>query len=382
MSSSERVRFLHSSDWQLGMRRAFMHGEAAARFSQARIDAITRLGELALAHQAAFILVAGDVFESNQLSRLTVERSAAALRSLPVPVFLLPGNHDPLDGSSLFDLPEFRDPGAAAIVLRDGVPVPVPGIAGVEVVGAPWRNKHPSGDLCAAMLDGLAPADRGLRIAVAHGQVDSLAPDPGRPGVIRLAAAEAALAEGRMHYLALGDRHSVTSVGDSGRIWFSGTPVATDFGEQDPNRALLVELDPKGACRVEPLEVGDWHFLAEHWHLNGASDLDRLDSRLLQLPARERTCIRLGLTGSVNLATAARLDQLLESRAALFASLRRHERSSDLAVVPDSFDQDSVSLAGYARLAWDELLAEAPHDAVAEAALQLCYRLSRGEPGG
>ena len=102
MLVGDTVRFLHTSDWQLGMTRAFLSDEAAPRFSQARIDAITRLGELVKEHGASFIVVAGDVFESNQLSRQTVLRTLNALEALPVPVFLLPGNHDPVDASSIF----------------------------------------------------------------------------------------------------------------------------------------------------------------------------------------------------------------------------------------------------------------------------------------
>ena len=140
-TSSHSVRFIHSSDWQLGMTRAFLSEEAASRFSQARIDAVSALGKLAGQHDAQFIIVAGDVFESNQLSRQTLMRTLDALESLPVPVFLLPGNHDPLDGASIFATREFAAAGDHIIVLRDMQPVAVPGVAGVEVVGAPWRTK-------------------------------------------------------------------------------------------------------------------------------------------------------------------------------------------------------------------------------------------------
>ena len=90
-TNTSSIRFIHSSDWQLGMTRAFLSKESAPRFSQARIDAIRRLGELAKEHDAAFIVVAGDVFESNQLSKQTVLRTVEALKTIPVPVFLLPG---------------------------------------------------------------------------------------------------------------------------------------------------------------------------------------------------------------------------------------------------------------------------------------------------
>ena len=381
MKNTGRVRFLHTSDWQLGMTRAFLSEEAAPRFSQARIDAITRLGELAAEHGASFIAVAGDIFESNQLSRQTVLRSLNALKALPVPVFLLPGNHDPLDATSIFSSPAFSGAGDTVTVIRDSTPLPVPGLPDVEVVGAPWRSKHPTTDLCGALLRQLEPSPARLRIALCHGQVDTLSPDSARPETIDLATAEAAVGDGRIHYLALGDRHSLTEVGQTGRIWYSGAPVATDFDETAPNQALLVALDGGDHCEVTPLPVGDWQFIAEHRDLNSAEELAEIADWLTGLPNKERTVVKMSFTGTINLATAARLDALFANQAELFASLRRRERTTDLAIVPDEPDEESVALTGYARAAWEELLAEARTDPVARDALRLLYRLSRAGEG-
>ncbi|WP_405232545.1 metallophosphoesterase family protein [Lentisalinibacter salinarum] len=371
------MRFLHTSDWQLGMTRAFLTPEASARFSQARIDAIAALGRLAVEHEAQFIVVAGDVFESNQISRETLVRTLEALRQVTVPVFLLPGNHDPLDGASIFSTREFRDAPEHVIVIRDQAPIAVPGAEAVEVAGAPWRTKRPNADLCAELAASLDPAPAGVtRIAVCHGQTDNLSPDASQPAIVDLAAAEQAIGDGRFHYLALGDRHSVTPVGDTGRVWYSGAPVATDFVEEDPNQALLVDVDA-GRCEVTPLPVGDWHFVAEHFTVNEPDDVERFRSWLEDVPAKERTAVKVGFTGSVNLATAAVLDEVIETRRELFASLRLRERTTDLAIVPDELDQDSVSLAGYAKATWDELLAQSESgDETAGDALRLLYRLS------
>ena len=46
--------------------------------------------------------MAGDVFEANSLSDRVTGRILEKFRDLPVPVYLLPGNHDPLVADSIF----------------------------------------------------------------------------------------------------------------------------------------------------------------------------------------------------------------------------------------------------------------------------------------
>lgn len=101
------MRFLHTADWQLGMTRHFLPADAQARYTAARLDAVRELGRIAVNAQCAFIIVCGDVFESNLLRPQVVGRALEALRSIPLPVYLLPGNHDPVDAASIYGSAEF-----------------------------------------------------------------------------------------------------------------------------------------------------------------------------------------------------------------------------------------------------------------------------------
>src|SRR6476646_5943830 len=97
------MRFVHTADWQLGMTRYFLNGEAQPRYSAARRDVVAGLGALAEEAGAEFVVVAGDVIEHNQLAPRVVSQSLEAMRSIGVTVYLLPGNHDPLDASSVYN---------------------------------------------------------------------------------------------------------------------------------------------------------------------------------------------------------------------------------------------------------------------------------------
>ncbi|MSO87467.1 MAG: hypothetical protein EXQ71_08100 [Acidimicrobiia bacterium] len=78
------TRFVHSADWQLEMTRHLLSVDAQARFTAARIDAITAIGLLAEAAGCSFVVISGDVFGSNQLARQVLVRSLDAMKATPM----------------------------------------------------------------------------------------------------------------------------------------------------------------------------------------------------------------------------------------------------------------------------------------------------------
>ncbi len=376
------VAFIHTADWQLGMTRHFLSGEAQARFSQARIDAIGAIGRLAVEEACSFVVVGGDVFETNHVERRVVVRALAAMAATPdVTFYLLPGNHDPLGASSVFSSETFTEHRPDNVVVLDE-PGPVDVADGVRIVAAPWSSKKPLVDLVAGAIAG-APDHGGTTIVVGHGAVDVLAPDATDPALIGLAGLEEAIGSGRVHYVALGDRHSTTSVGSTGRVWYAGAPEPTSFTETDPGNVLIVRIDG-GTIEVTPRRVARWVFRQLEFPLQGGADVDRLDEELSGIPDKATTIVRLTLVGELSLADHARLETVLEHHGDLFGSLNTWERHSDLVVIPDDEDFTSLGLSGFAADALDDLVEAARGDgeeaATAMDALGLLYRLAGRTP--
>ncbi|MHC9294074.1 metallophosphoesterase family protein [Mycobacterium sp. LTG2003] len=376
------MRFLHTADWQLGMTRHFLNGEAQPRYSAARRDAVAGLGELARRTDAEFVVVAGDVFEHNQLAPREVSQSLEAMRSIGVPVYLLPGNHDPLDASSVYTSALFlaECPDNVVVLDRAGVHDVRPGL---QIVAAPWRSKSPTTDLVADVLADL-PADGVTRVLVGHGGVDIFDPDKDKPSLIRLEPVEAALARGAVHYVALGDKHSRMKVGSSGRVWYSGSPEVTNYDdiESDPGHVLVVDIDesdPRREVRVSSERVGRWRFVTLRRSVDTDRDVADLDINLDLLDDKERTVVRLALTGSLTVTDKAALDACLDKYARLFAALTMWERHTEIAVLPADGEFDDLGIGGFAAAAVDELVATARSDADsaedARAALGLLLRL-------
>ncbi len=370
------VRFLHTADWQLGMTRHFLDDQAQGRFSQARIDVIRRMAELAVEQDCAFVVVAGDVFETNQPDRATLGRALDALGAFTVPVYLLPGNHDPYDPGSVYRSSAFVDRCPANVeVLGDGqARRPVDDL---EVIGIPWEAKHPLPDLLTEALSEL-PADGCTRVVVAHGAADVLSGDFSQPGSFRLAEVEAALAEGRLSYLALGDRHSTTEVGETGRVWYSGAPEPTAYVERDPGNALVVDLG-SGPPVVESHRVGSWRFHEVARSVDDDQDLDLLLAELDAIADKERAIVKVKVEGTLTLTQAARLEAGIEERSEILGALEHPQRHRDVTIRPDPHELDDLPLAGYAAVARDRLREQAEADGAdaddATDALALLVRL-------
>ena len=384
------ITFLHTSDWQLGMERWFLPPEAQARFDQARIDAIRALDAVAVSHGCAFMLVAGDVFEHNSLAEHTTGRTLETLADLRTPVWLLPGNHDPLTAANPFY-------GAGDIsgvsLLVDDKPVEI--APGVELVGAPLTARYASEDLAARALAELAPTP-GIRILAAHGQVQHRGGEP-VPGLLDLGTLEDAVSRRVVDYVALGDTHSAQPVGGTGRIWFSGAPEVTDYhdldssggGEDNSGTALVVTVTVDDDAPASPADVtveqvntGTWTFEAIGAEINSDDDVDAFIARLENYPEKARTVVKYALRGSVDLTAWQRLERELARLQPRFASLRERTRLMDLSVLPGDEELRDLQLSGYAAGAWNELLGAAlgtgttPADPVARDALRLFHRFA------
>ena len=376
------MRFVHTADWQLGMTRYFLNGEAQPRYSAARRDVVAGIGPLAMDAGAEFVVVAGDVFEDNQLAPRDVSQSLEAMRAIGIPVYLLPGNHDPLDAASVYTSALFTAecPENVTVLDRAGVHEVRPGL---QIVAAPWRSKKPTNDLVSDVLDGL-PVDGVTRVVVGHGGVDIFEPDKDKPSLIWLPALEAAIERGAVHYIALGDKHSRTQVGATGRIWYSGSPEVTNYDdiEPDPGHVLLVDIDeddPRRPVLIDAHHVGRWRFVTLCRTVDSSRDVADLDINLDLMRDKERTVVRLGLSGSLTVTDKAVLDACLDKYARLFAALVPWDKQTDIAVIPADGEFDDLGIGGFAAAAVDELVGTARSDGEdaddARAALALLLRL-------
>lgn len=283
------MRFIHTADWQIGMKAAGL-GEAGAAVRQARLEAAEEVVKI----DADFLLVAGDTFEDNAVDRALVQRTAEILSRFPGPVFLLPGNHDPLLPGSVWEHPSWGQH-SNLTVIREARAYPVPG---GHLLAAPLTAIHSRKDPT-AWLDGF-PKPEGLVIAASHGTVDVI-DDNTEHHPIRLRNIPG------IAYLALGHWHSGAHY-ENFRAAYCGTHESTRFGERNSGNVYRVTIGPSAAPGIEAIRTGklQWFSLEEFIRLDG--DLEALYLRLTALP--EKALVKLELTGLLSAADTEFLHQI------------------------------------------------------------------------
>ena len=410
------MKFIHTADWQLGLKLKYVPGDAGARARAARFDTVRRIAELARARGADCVLVAGDVFDDNAVGEDTLAQAHDALAAFaPTPVLLLPGNHDHAGPGSVWSR---LWPAAHVRALTARKPLDV---AGATVYPCPLLRRHERDDPT-AWLPARGAAD-GIRVAVAHGGVIDFAGYNEAPNLIdarRVLGLD-------FDYLALGDWHSKLCF--DARAWYPGAPEATRFKETDPGHVLWVEIPAPGALpRVEAVPVARCHWRRHVWHFDGdvtvrkasgdgpgrcpegAETQDSTELRhahgdsqalkfgspdfgssafgspnsgdagvralrdwLAALPERSWTLLELRLNGELGLAARAELDALLAAAGAGLLHLR--VKTDALTDAPSAGELDALNAEGFVGQAARRLAADP--DPAARDALRLLYRLVR-----
>ena len=357
------MRFIHTADWQLGLKLRYLNPEKAAQLRLLRFQTVRAIGALAQQVRADAVLVAGDVLDDNGLGRDTLQQTSDALQSFgDIPVGLLPGNHDAAteDGALVrLELP----PNVSVLAKREPVR-----FADALVYPCPLTRRHETDDPTAWLPE--RAAGEGIRIAVAHGGIRNFSGDA-ESIVPNLIDADRVLAKG-FDYLALGDWHGTFRC--DARAWYSGAPEPTRFKEIEPGGILIVDIDAPGTePRVERRHVAQTRWLTLDTEMIDDSQVEELRARLEALAERSQTLVNLRVRGSISMGARDALEALMaeygERLAFLTAemgALLTRPRPQDLATMTG----EGFMAAGIERLLAGERAADTD-------ALQLLYRLQR-----
>ena len=291
-------RFIHSADWQLGARFS-QFGMPGEKLREARLATLKRVLERASQLAVDAFLVAGDLFDDNQVDGALVEAAISLFRThSTLPIYILPGNHDPYTGpDSIWQRKAFQNAPANVHVLRAAGAYPLGGDGNTYLVASPLHQKLSTTDPSLKLVELAAslPLDA-IKIGLTHGALAIEAKHQPNDFPIALNAATRA----GLDYLAIGHWHNWLPDTDGGRIVMPGTPEPDRFANEASGHVALVEIaGPGQPPRVQALSVATltWRTLTFDF-TSAESSRASLATALGELtPAADRTVLRVTLTG-------------------------------------------------------------------------------------
>ncbi|MCH6198630.1 DNA repair exonuclease [Aquiflexum sp. LQ15W] len=345
------ITFIHTADWQIGKPFASLTDETKrARLSGARLTAIAQLATCVTAHQAAFVLVAGDLWDSITPTKALVSETLHAIGQIPVPVYVIPGNHDHGAMGSIWHQPFFlKEKEALSPNLQVLLAAEPLELEQVVLLPCPLLRKHESTDLSQWLRDPECYHNLGNkpRIVLAHGSVSTFGSERFEDDE-ELGSSSANLLDltrlpmDELDYVALGDWHGTKQI--DAKSWYAGTPEPDRFpkGEaHDQGNMLLVRAERGKTPEVNVLKTTSISWQRQSFHFAGDTSFDAFENAMETWLGKRvnQDLLQLSLRGSLGLEA---LDQLL-TRLEVYES-RLIRIKLDNQVLPDPTAEELDSL--------------------------------------
>jgi DNA repair exonuclease SbcCD nuclease subunit len=253
------LKLLHTADWHLGRRFPSFDDGDRTTLTRARLNVLDKVLLAADQNDVDAILCAGDLFDEPSPGPEWWEPVASKLCAMRRrrPIFLLPGNHDPLRPGSVYHPDHaFRCalPDWAHVVDQDDYSFALKDVAVLHA--RPCRSSAGQEDPALA-LPARAPGDERIRIGLVHGSTFDAVDCQ-----INFPIAKEAARERGFDYLAIGDTHSFRDVPPGARppVVYPGAPEATNFGEPGAGNvvAVFVSRSRKVTFRAERVAYWTW----------------------------------------------------------------------------------------------------------------------------
>lgn len=278
------LKILHAADLHLDSPfEALPSGKAAIRRAEQRAM-LSKITELAVRERVDVVLLCGDLLDSDNTYYETGEELIQALRGIPAPVFIAPGNHDRYTEKSVYARLKF--PENVYIFKKNEMETVTVAARGIRVHGAAFTESR-SG----AILSGFSCEKREgfTDLLCLHGEV-------GNRYSSYNPITEDELAASGIDYAALGHIHKASGLRRAGNTWYSwpGCPEGRGFDETGERYVNLVELSD-GSCTIHQVCVASRKYEILNVDVTGTEPLLAVHTMLPEDTFRD--IYRIVLTG-------------------------------------------------------------------------------------
>lgn len=295
-------RFIHAADLHLDSPFIGISGlddDLRSFVQESTFRALERLVQLAIGEQVDFIVISGDVYDSSNISLRAQLRFLDSLNRLGregIAVYVIHGNHDPLDSTKLsMTLPShvhvFGAEPAAVTAVRRSDQQEVAVIAGMS---------YPTSKVTDNIAIRYPTPSPGLyHIGLLHANVDG---DPQHETYAPCTKRE--LVQAGFHYWALGHIHSRRTLQESPYIVYPGNIQGRHVRETGPKGCYVVDVDGSFNTKLSFHELDSMRWSIVEAPIDACRDVDEwrrsLESILtetVRANADRLSMIRVRITG-------------------------------------------------------------------------------------
>jgi DNA repair exonuclease SbcCD nuclease subunit len=253
------LKLLHTADWHLGRVFRSFSEEGALKLSRARLEVLDKILLTADRNAVDAVLCAGDLFDDPNPGSEWWSQVAERLRKYASgkrPVFLLPGNHDPLTAESVWAKDhKFRSmlPDNVHVVDRENFEYTLAN--GAVLYAVPCLSRAGQRDPT-ELIPNRAAGDERIRVGMVHGSTFDA-----KDWQTNFPIDKDAVLKRGLDYLAIGDTHGfrfVPANREHPPTIYPGAPEATAFDEKEPGYVAVVFFNRQRVATVRKERVAHW----------------------------------------------------------------------------------------------------------------------------
>jgi exonuclease SbcD len=371
------IKLLHTADLHLGAKFTSLGEKGLTQRDQIR-KSFKNLVSQAIADRVDLVLIAGDLFDSNQQPQTNIDlvvEQFSLLATNNIPVCLIPGTHDYLGSGSIYRKVNFTERCPNLMLFTDtGWSYKEFPNLGLTVYGRPnYSNRSYT-----SPLEGLQRlTETQYHVAMAHGSLHI----PGRTAQDDHVFTTDQIYGSQMQYIALGHWHRQYSCSDTGVIaWYSGAPEMVTLDQKEAGGILIVTIFDSGEVVVTPKRTGLHYFEELVIDLSDLQNTNELRAKIAG-GADLNLVRRVVLTGFRNEDIRPPWDELEAEFSEQFFHLKITDQSHPRVIdLTEAAYQDRLILTRFFNLMKEHIeLCQGEELGIAEEALQYGLALLQGK---
>ena len=264
------VKILHCADLHIGAAESSLGALAESRRAETLIT-FENIVKLAKDSSVDILLIAGDLFNSNNIEESYVTRVFECFSSIPdIKIVYAAGNHDPLNADSPFT--KHNHPSNLYVLKTSDDCVEFSEL-NTRVYGKSFKEMYMQG----AERFSITPDNSFINLMCIHGDLRS------DLGSDYNSITSDFIKSSGMDYIALGHVHKRTDIGKIGDsyIAYCGCPEGQGFDELGEKGVYLGEVS-KGDCKLDFVPVCKRMHLAENVDISGLATSNEIADKVLQ----------------------------------------------------------------------------------------------------